>query len=74
MSKLTIVTDAQGAIAVIGQGHVGSGRAAKGVARTGVFALPGQTLHEIELKEDVSGLKSFDQLRDKVRPHLPARS
>ena len=72
MSKLTVVTDAQGAIAVIGHGHIGPGRAATGATRTGVFALPGQSLHEIELKEDVSSLKSFEQLREKAQPHLPA--
>ena len=76
MSKLTVVTDAKGGIAVIGHGHIGLRSGAKGTAkgtvRTGVFALPGQTLHEIEIKEDAASLKSFDQLREAVQPHLPA--
>lgn len=73
MSKVTVVADAKGQIQAIGHGHLteATSRAngAKGM-RSGIRALPGQTIHELDLTHDVSQLKSWKELVEKIRPHL----
>ena len=76
MSKVTAVTDAQGQIVVIGHGHLSEATAKKSGfkgAQGGLWALPGQQLHELDVPENVEGIKGFRELHDKVRPHLRAK-
>ena len=73
MSKVTVITDAGGKIAAIGHGHLSRETAKKAGHREpqgGLFPLPGQRLHELEVPEDLSSIRSFKQLQDKVRPHV----
>ena len=71
MSKVTVITDANGAIAAVGLGSLGHKPGqARHQTQAGLFALPGQTLHELDIKDDVSGVKTFSELKEKVRPHL----
>lgn len=71
MSKVTVVTGADGAIAAIANGHLSRETSTRhGSSQGGIFALPGQKLHEIVLKEDVSQLTSFADLRERLLPHL----
>jgi hypothetical protein len=73
MSKVTVVTDANGDIIVIGHGHLSfetAQRAGMRYPRGGVRPGPGQKLHELELAEDVSRIDNWLELHGKVRPHL----
>jgi len=75
MSKVTVVADAKGQIQAIGHGHLTEATARKKGAKemgSGIRALPGQTIHELDLPHDVSQLKSWKELVEKVRPHLKA--
>ncbi len=76
MSKVTVITDANGKIAAIGQGHLGLvNRSTDRSSRLtcGLFALPGQRIHEIDLTEDVSDEKGFTRLHERVVAHLARR-
>ncbi|GGF24367.1 hypothetical protein GCM10011611_33020 [Aliidongia dinghuensis] len=73
MSKVTVITGADGKIAVIGHGHLseasvrktGGGSQPMGGLRAG----PGQKLHELDLPEDVSNLADFGLLQKKIQTH-----
>jgi hypothetical protein len=73
MSKVTVVTEAGGKIAAIGHGHLSQASAKKAGHKGphgGLFALPGQHLHELDIAEDLTSIRDFKQLHDKVRPHI----
>jgi hypothetical protein len=73
MSKVTVVTDANGKIAVIGHGHLSLDTARTSGApqpQGGVRAGPGQKLHELDLPEDVSKVGNWADLHAKVLPHV----
>ena len=75
MSQVTVVTDAQGQIQAIGHGHLSEATARKHGTkemRSGIRALPGQKIHELNLEHDLSNVKSWKELIDKVRPHIKA--
>ena len=77
MSKVTAVTNAKGQIEVIGHGHLSEAtvrkQGAKGL-QGGIRALPVQQLHELDLTEDVSKIKVWKELVEKVRPHIKAKT
>ncbi len=61
MSKVTAVTDAQGQIVVIGHGHLSEATAKKSGlkgAQGGLWALPGQQLHELDVPENVEASRA----------------
>jgi hypothetical protein len=73
MSKVTVVTDADGKITVIGHGHLSLETARRSGSRQpqgGVRAGPGQKLHELDLPEDVSRIGNWQELHVKVLPHV----
>jgi hypothetical protein len=73
MSKVTVISDAKGQILAIAHGHLSEATSRKRGAKEvqgGLRALPGQKLQELELTPDVSNLKNFKDLVEKVRPHL----
>jgi hypothetical protein len=75
MSKVTVITDAKGQIQAIGHGHLSEGTARKQGAKgfqSGVRELPGQHIHEIELQHDVTQIKVWKELVEKVRPLVKA--
>lgn len=75
MSKVTVITDAKGQIHAVGHGHLSEATARKsGVTglRGGLRPLKGQQLHELELPQDVSEIKDFKSLAEKIRPHIKA--
>lgn len=75
MSKVTVITDAKGQIQAIGHGHLSEATARKPGAngyQSGIRALPGQNIHELELSQDVAQVKGWKELVEKVRPHLKA--
>jgi hypothetical protein len=77
MSKITVVTDAKGQIQVIGHGHLSETTVRKQGAKGphgGIRALPGQHLHELDLADDVSKIKVWKELVEKVRPHVKAKA
>ena len=76
MSKLTVVTDSFGRIQVIAHGHLSQasvGKEGKKGPQGGIAPRPGQVLREIDLPEDVSRVKNWDDLREKVMAHVKAR-
>jgi hypothetical protein len=75
MSKVTVVTDAQGQIQAIGHGHLTEATARKRGSKeiqSGIRALPGQKIHELDLADDVAKVKTWKELVEKVRPHVKA--
>ena len=75
MSKVTVITDAKGQIQAIGHGHLSEATARKQGAKefqSGVRALPGQQIHELELQHDVAQVKVWKELVEKIRPHIKA--
>jgi hypothetical protein len=48
-------------------------RAGSKGAQGGLWALLGQQLRELDVPENVEGIKGFRELNDKVRPHLRAK-
>jgi hypothetical protein len=75
MSKITVITDAKGQIQAIGHGHLSLAAAQKQAAKGllgGIRALPGQHIHELELAHDVTQIKVWKELVEKVRPHVKA--
>jgi hypothetical protein len=77
MSKVTVVTDAAGKIAVIGHGYLSEASAKKAGhkgPRGGLRAPPGHHLHELDIAEDVKSITKFKELHDKVAPHVSAKS
>jgi hypothetical protein len=73
MSKVTVVTDAKGRIHAIGHGHLSEASARKRGSKAlqgGLRALPGQQIHELELPHDVTHVKVWQELVEKVCPHL----
>jgi len=75
MSKVTVITDAKGQIQAIGHGHLSeetSGKNGKKGLQGGLRALPNQQLQELELAQDVSEIRDFKSLAEKIRPHLKA--
>jgi len=77
MSKVTVVTDAKGQIQVIGRGHLSETTVRKQGAKGhngGIRALEGQHLHELDLADDVSKIKVWKELVEKVRPHIKAKA
>ncbi len=77
MSKVTVVTDAKGQIHAIGHGHLSENSNKKNGSKdfqSGIRALPGQKLHELELPQDVTQVKTWKDLVAKVHPHLQARA
>jgi hypothetical protein len=75
MSRVTVITDAKGQIQAIGQGHLseatGRKSGSKGV-QGGIRALPGQKLHELDVPYDVSQAKTWNEVVEKIRPHVKA--
>jgi hypothetical protein len=73
MSRVTVVTDARGEIIAIGDGFL-SEESIKGSKSAGFHgglrAGPNQNLKELELSNDVTSIKDFDELKKHVRPHL----
>jgi hypothetical protein len=74
MSKVTVITDAKGQIQSIGHGHLSEATGRKHGARAGLRALPGQHLHELDLADDVSKVRVWTELVQKVRPHIKAKA
>ncbi|HTR16300.1 MAG TPA: hypothetical protein VMI52_04615 [Acetobacteraceae bacterium] len=75
MNKITVITEAGKGIVAIGHGHLSEKSARKPGAngvQCGLRAGPNQRLHELEIPDDVSKLKSWDELEAKVRPHVKA--
>ena len=75
MSKVTAVVDAKGEVQAIGHGHLTEATARKHGAkelRGGLRALAGQKIYELDLSHDVSQVKTFKELVEKVRPHVKA--
>jgi hypothetical protein len=73
MSRITVITDSKGNIAAMGHGRLGEGNVPKQTSKQPVAALragPGQILHEIELPEDVQHISNWNELHEKVKPHL----
>ncbi len=74
MSKVTVVTDANGDIVVLGFGHLSEqsvgipgSREPKAALRAG----PGQQLHELDIPEDLEPVQaSWSELHSKVAPHI----
>jgi hypothetical protein len=77
MSKVTVVTDAKGQIHAIGHGHLSETSNKKRGSQefqSGIRALPGQKLHELELPHDVTQVKTWTDLVAKVHPLLQTRA
>jgi hypothetical protein len=75
MSKVTVITDTKGQIQAIGHGHLSEETARKNGKKGlqgGLRALPNQQVHELDLAQDVSDIKDFKSLAEKIRPHLKA--
>jgi hypothetical protein len=75
MNKVTVITDAKGQIQAIAHGHLSEATSRKPSAngfQSGIRALPGQKLHELELTHDVAQIKDWNGLVEKVRTHLKA--
>jgi len=80
MSKVTVITDAHGNIAAVGHGHLSEETfkktrpTAPPTAPHGVYAglraVPGQSLRELDLSDDVSDILDFGELVRRVQPHL----
>ena len=73
MSKVTVITDLKGQIQAIGHGHLSertSGKTGSKQLQGGLRALPGQQLHELDLAHDVTHVKTWKELVEKVRPHV----
>jgi hypothetical protein len=73
MSKVTVVTDQHGKILAIGLGHLSEATAKKNRLKgnqAGLRAFGGQQLHELDLTDNLEHLKTFKELRDKIRPHV----
>jgi hypothetical protein len=76
MSKVTVITDATGQIHAVGEGHLSeksNGKSNTGQFQSGLRALPGQKLHEIDVPHDLTQMKNWKELIAKVQPHLPTR-
>jgi hypothetical protein len=75
MSRVTVITDAKGQIQAIGHGHLSEATSRKSGSKTilgGVRALPGQKLHELDVPYDASEAKTWDEVVEKIRPHVRA--
>jgi hypothetical protein len=75
MSKVTVITDTKGQIQAIGHGHLSERSGRKRGSKEfqgGIRALPGQQIHELDLAPDVTQVKTFKELVEKVRPHIKA--
>jgi hypothetical protein len=73
MSKITVITDNTGKIHAIGHGHLSEATTRKNGQKGlqgGLRPLANQQLHELELSQDVSQIKDFKALVEKIRPHL----
>jgi hypothetical protein len=73
VSKVTVITDLNGKIQGIGHGHLSEVTVRRSGAKgfqSGIRPLAGQRLQEIDLAEDVSRVKTWKELFDKVRPNL----
>lgn len=77
MSKVTVVTDATGQIQALGHGHLSEATIRKKRPAgfwSAIRALPGQTLHELDLAEDVSQIGTWHELVAKVQPYIKTRT
>lgn len=75
MSKVTVITDSKGQIQAIGHGHLSEKTLRKQSPngfQGGLRALPGQHLHELDLSHDVTQVKDWKELVEKIRPHIKA--
>ncbi|MBV8458467.1 MAG: hypothetical protein JO122_17845 [Acetobacteraceae bacterium] len=76
MSDVTVVTNADGKIAAIGHGRLSEAsakRAGINGPAGGLFALPGQKLQELQMAEDLTKAKDFEELHNKVQQALSKR-
>jgi hypothetical protein len=77
MSKVTVITGPKDQIQAIGHGHLSQAtvrkQGGKGL-QSGIAPLPGQHLHELDLADDVSKIKTWKELVEKVRPHVKSKT
>jgi hypothetical protein len=64
--KMTVITDSGGNI--VGTAHFVGDKGAPNHAR--LHASPGYTLHELEVPEDLTRMKSAAELHEKLHEHL----